>query len=143
MPSRPHGASTSARVKRVPGALSAQVYALVRACPRGRVTTYGWLAAAVGIPRSARVVGWIMSAAPAHRRIPAHRVVNRDGMLTGSAAFGAPNRMRALLEAEGVRLEPDGHVDLHRFGWDPRLDLSPDELRALLDRAKRDTITVD
>ncbi|HEY7357506.1 MAG TPA: MGMT family protein [Ktedonobacterales bacterium] len=118
------------------GKLSAQVYALVRACPKGRVTTYGWLAGAVGYPRGARVVGWIMSATPANLDIPAHRVINKDGVLTGSKAFGAKDRMRTLLEGDGVTLEEDGHVDMKRYGWDPRLDLNPDELQEILDNAK-------
>jgi methylated-DNA-protein-cysteine methyltransferase-like protein len=118
------------------GRLSAQVYALVRACPRGRVTTYGWLAGAVGYPRGGRVIGWIMSATPAHLEVPAHRVINRDGILTGRKAFGAEGRMRTLLENEGVKFEPDGHVDMKRFGWDPQLDLSPDELREILESVK-------
>jgi methylated-DNA-protein-cysteine methyltransferase-like protein len=117
------------------GKLSAQVYALVRACPQGRVTTYGWLAEAVGYPRGGRIVGWIMSATPANEDIPAHRVVNKDGVLTGSKAFGAEGRMRTLLEEEGVSFEPDGHVDIKRFGWDPRLDLNPGELLAMLNSA--------
>jgi methylated-DNA-protein-cysteine methyltransferase-like protein len=122
--------------KKEAGTLSAQVYALVRACPRGRVTTYGWLAAAIGYPRGGRVVGWIMSATPAHLNVPAHRVINRNGELTGSKAFGARDRMRTLLEEDGVSFEPDGHVDMKRFGWDPRLDLNPDELQAVLENAK-------
>jgi methylated-DNA-protein-cysteine methyltransferase-like protein len=132
-----------ASIKHQAGKLSAQVYALVRACPKGRVTTYGRLAEAVDYPRGGRVVGWIMSAIPAHLDVPAHRVVNRDGVLTGSKAFGAEGRMRTLLEEEGVRFEPDGHVDMKRFGWDPRLDLTPDELQEVLEnvsaRRQRDT----
>ena len=118
------------------GKLSAQIYALVRACPKGRVTTYGWLAGAVGYPRGARVVGWIMSATPANLDIPAHRVINKDGVLTGSKAFGAKDRMRTLLEEDGVTFEEDGHVDMKRYGWDPRLDLNPDELQEVLDNAR-------
>ena len=123
------------------GKLSAQVYALVKACPKGRVTTYGWLAGAIGYPRGARVVGWIMSATPADLNVPAHRVINKDGVLTASKAFGAKDRMRNLLEEDGVSFEPDGHVDMKRFGWDPRLDLNPDELQEVLDSAK--TLRVD
>lgn len=118
------------------GKLSAQVYALVRACPKGRVTTYGWLAGAVGYPRGARVVGWIMSATPANLDIPAHRVISKEGILTGSKAFGAKDRMRNLLEEDGVTFEEDGHVDMKRYGWDPRLDLNPDELQEILDGAQ-------
>lgn len=125
-----------ATTNRQTGILSARVYALVRACPKGRVTTYGWLARAVGYPRGARVVGWIMSATPAHAHVPAHRVINKDGVLTGNKAFGPNGRMRTLLEREGIRFEPDGHVDLTRFGWDPRLDLDPIELQVMLERAR-------
>ncbi len=115
--------------------LSAKVYALVRACPPGRVTTYGWLAAAVGYPRGARMVGWMMAATPNGLDVPAHRVINKSGELTGARAFGARDRMRQLLEEDGVTFEPDGHVDMKRYGWDPRIDLNPDELRAILDSA--------
>jgi methylated-DNA-protein-cysteine methyltransferase-like protein len=118
------------------GKLSAQVYGLVKACPKGRVTTYGWLAGAVGYPRGARMVGWIMSATPANLDVPAHRVINKDGELTGSRAFGAKDRMRTLLEEDGVSFELDGRVDMKRYGWDPRLDLNPDELQAVLENAK-------
>jgi methylated-DNA-protein-cysteine methyltransferase related protein len=118
------------------GKLSAQVYALVRACPKGRVTTYGWLAGAIGYPRGARVVGWIMSATPAGLDIPAQRVISKEGVLTGAAAFGAQDRMRSLLEEDGVTFEEDGHVDMKRYGWDPRLDLNPDELQEVLDGAQ-------
>jgi methylated-DNA-protein-cysteine methyltransferase-like protein len=118
------------------GKLSAQVYALVRACPKGRVTTYGWIAGAVGYPRGARVVGWIMSATPNNLDVPAHRVIAKDGTLTARKAFGANDRMRNLLEEDGVTFEEDGHVDMKVYGWDPRLDLNPDELQEVLEGAK-------
>lgn len=110
--------------------LAAQIFALVRACPTGRVTTYGWIAKAVGYPRGARMVGWIMNESP--DGVPAQRVLNSKGQLSGSAAFGRPSRMRELLEADGIAFEPDGHVDLRRFGWDPNRDLNVETLRSLL-----------
>ena len=76
--------------------LVARVFALVRACPVGRVTTYGWLAKAVGYPRGARMVGWIMNETP--EGVPAQRVINSKGELSGSWAFGRPGVMRQLLE---------------------------------------------
>lgn len=110
--------------------LSARVFALVRACPPGRVTTYGWLAKTVGYPRGARMIGWIMNESP--EGVPAQRVINSKGELSGSWAFGSPGRMRQLLEAEGIVFSADGRVDLKRYGWDPTRDLSPEELQALL-----------
>src|SRR5215813_11965773 len=85
--------------------LMARVFALVRACPVGRVTTYGWLAKAVGYPRGARMVGWIMNESPAG--VPAQRVINSKGELTGSWAFGSPGLMRQLLESEGIVFSAD------------------------------------
>lgn len=116
--------------------LSARVYALVKACPQGRVTTYGWIAGALGYPRGARMVGWIMAATPAHLNVPAQRVIGKDGTLTGARAFGARDRMRKLLEADGVPFGEDGRVDMQRYGWDPQRDLTPDELDAILASAK-------
>src|SRR5450759_5299353 len=113
--------------------LSARVFALVRACPPGRVTTYGWLAKAVGYPRGARMVGWIMNETP--EGVPAQRVINSKGELSGSWAFGSPNLMRQLLEAEGIDFSEDGRVDLKRYGWEPTRDLSDKELRNILDHA--------
>lgn len=101
------------------GAFFAQVYDLVRSIPVGRVTTYGALALALGAPRHARVVGYALAALPDHQDVPAHRVVNRSGVLTGGWAFGHPDIMRALLEAEGVRFGDDGRVDLARHLWEP------------------------
>src|SRR5437588_4403559 len=110
--------------------LAARVFALVRACPSGRVTTYSWLAKAIGYPRGARMVGWIMNETP--EGVPAHRVINSKGELSGSWAFGQPGVMRQLLEQEGIVFSADGKVDLKRYGWDPTRDLSPEELQALL-----------
>lgn len=105
--------------------LMARVYALVRACPGGRVTTYSWLGKAVGHPRGARMIGWIMN--DSHEGIPAQRVINSKGELTGGWAFGGHEAMRALLEAEGIVFAEDGHVDLKHYGWDPTRDLSAAE----------------
>jgi len=111
--------------------LKSRVYALVRACPAGRVTTYGWLAKAVGYPRGARMVGWIMNESV--EGVPAQRVINSKGELSGSWAFGQRGTMRHLLEAEGIVFTEDGRVDLKRYGWDPSRDLSEDELKRILD----------
>ena len=107
--------------------LARQVYALVRACPAGKVTTYGWLAAAIGFPRGARMVGWFMNATPQRAAVPAHRVINSKGELSGSWAFGQKGRMRQLLEAEGVIFDEHDRVDLKRYGWQPLRDLSDAE----------------
>src|SRR6266566_9707432 len=113
--------------------LSAQVFALVCACPVGRVTTYGALAKAVGYPRGARMVGWIMNETP--EGVPAQRVINSKGELSGSWAFGQKGRMRKLLENEGVVFSEDERVDLKRYGWDPSRDLTEAELKKILDDA--------
>src|SRR5487761_2340788 len=86
--------------------IAAHVYALVRACPVGKVTTYGWLAKAVGYPRGARMVGWIMNESV--EGVPAQRVINSKGELSGSWAFGQRGTMRRLLEAEGIVFTEDG-----------------------------------
>src|SRR5579872_2532738 len=114
-------------------ALKARVYALVRACPVGKVTTYGALAKAVGYPRGARMVGWIMNETP--EGVPAQRVINSKGELSGSWAFGSPDLMRQLLENEGIVFSAEGRVDLKRYGWEPLRDLSSEELQGILDSA--------
>jgi methylated-DNA-protein-cysteine methyltransferase-like protein len=96
------------------------VFALVAEVPFGRVTSYGRLARALGQPGWSRQVGWALAATPAERRLPAHRVVRVDGRMAGGAAFGSPDVQRALLQAEGVRFQPDGRVDLDRHLWPAR-----------------------
>ncbi|HZR40487.1 MAG TPA: MGMT family protein [Ktedonobacteraceae bacterium] len=113
--------------------IKARVFALVRACPAGKVTTYGWLAKAVGYPRGARMVGWIMNETP--EGVPAQRVINSKGELSGSWAFGQKGRMRQLLEAEGIVFSEDERVDLKRYGWDPSRDLDQEELTHILESA--------
>lgn len=113
--------------------LMARVFALVETCPAGRVTTYGWLAKAVGYPRGARLIGWIMN--ESRPGVPAQRVINSKGELSGSWAFGSPDRMRSLLEAEGVTFTDAGKVDLKRYGWDPSRDLSEEERERIFHEA--------
>jgi methylated-DNA-protein-cysteine methyltransferase-like protein len=113
----------------------AQVFALVRACPPGHVTTYGWLASGIGMPGHARLVGWIMNGIPAEAAVPAHRVVNREGVLTGAWAFGHPDTMAGLLRAEGVTFDAKGRVVMKVHAWDPLADLDAEELKGILDRA--------
>ncbi len=114
--------------------LMAQTFALVRACPSGRVTTYGWVGKALGYPRGARMIGWFMNEASG-KDVPAQRVINSKGELSGSWAFGSPDRMRALLEDEGIVFTDEGRVDLKRYGWDPSRDLSEAERARILREA--------
>jgi len=122
--------------------LAARVYALVSACPPGRVTTYGWLASAIGYPKGARMVGWIMNAVPNRLKVPAQRVLNSKGELTGSWAFGQKGRMRQLLEAEGIVFTSEGRVDLKRYGWHPNDDLGQVERDHLLAEAHMESTDV-
>lgn len=101
-----------------------QVYELVRQVPKGRVTSYGAIAAALGTKLSARMVGWAMNNAHQVKpRVPAHRVVNRNGWLTGKMHFGDPNRMQELLEKEGIKVTDDAVVDFKKHFWDPAIEL--------------------
>lgn len=122
--------------------LARDVYALVCACPPGRVTTYGWIGVALGFPRGARMVGWIMNETPDRLNVPAHRVINAKGELTGSWAFGQRGRMQTLLEAEGIVFDEDGHVNMKRYGWDPSRDLTAEERERILVAAHDDPIEV-
>lgn len=97
-----------------------RVYEVVRLIPRGRVTSYGAIAAFLGTKGSARMVGWAMHAAGgALPPVPAHRVVNRQGMLSGKHHFGTPNLMQELLENEGVTVKNDQVQDFKALFWDP------------------------
>src|SRR6266496_6836512 len=113
--------------------LKARVFVLVQACPPGRVTTYGWIGKALGYPRGARMIGWIMNETP--EGVPAQRVINSKGELSGSWAFGQQGRMRQLLEAEGIVFSADERVDMKRYGWDTSRDLTEEELKHILDDA--------
>lgn len=97
------------------------VYEVVRLIPPGRVTSYGAIAAYLGTKMSARMVGWALNQAPAD--VPAHRVVNRNGLLTGKMHFQTPQTMQLLLEQEGVQVEQDRVVHFHRLFWDPAANL--------------------
>ena len=99
-----------------------RVSLVVARIPEGFVTTYGRIAAALGSPRSARMVGWALRGEIDGSPIPAHRVVNRQGVLSGAPAFGEPDRMRNLLLAEDVPFLDDITVDLEECLWDPADD---------------------
>jgi len=100
------------------------VYALAREIPTGRVTSYGALARALGRAGAARMVGYAMSyAGKASPPVPAHRVLNSQGKLSGKAAFGHPMLMQELLEAEGIQIRNDRVVDFKTVFWDPLEEL--------------------
>jgi methylated-DNA-protein-cysteine methyltransferase related protein len=103
------------------------------------VSIHGWIGKALGYPRGARMIGWIMNETP--QGVPAQRVINSKGELSGSWAFGSPDLMRQLLENEGIHFSEAGRVDLKRFGWDPSRDLSEEELQQILDGAASDPVS--
>lgn len=100
-----------------------RVYDLVRQIPEGRVTSYGAIAKALGSGRSARMVGWAMNAAHAKEDVPAHRVVNRNGQLTGKHHFPGTNLMQQLLENEGIEVIDDQIQNFKAVYWEPDKDL--------------------
>ena len=103
-----------------------QVYAVVKLIPKGRVTSYGAIANYLGIKRSARMVGWAMNAAHKMENVPAHRVVNRNGLLTGKMHFTDANEMENLLLAEGIAVSDDAVQNFKICFWDPAIELSLD-----------------
>ena len=100
-----------------------QVYEVVRLIPEGRVTSYGSIAKALGTPKSSRIVGWAMNVSHKHPDIPAHRVLNRNGLLTGKMHFETPSKMKELLEKEGVMVDKDKVVDFQHLFWDVQEEL--------------------
>ena len=96
-----------------------KVYELVNRIPFGKVTSYGAIGKVIGIRSSARMVGWAMNSA-AGSDIPCHRVVNRNGELTGKMYFSTPTMMRELLESEGVKFIGDA-VDMKKYFWEPEI----------------------
>ena len=96
------------------------VYEVTRQIPRGRVTSYGAIAACLGARSSARMVGWAMNGAGRIKpKVPAHRVVNRLGILSGKHHFSPPGNMEKLLRKEGVKIKNDQVVDFKKLFWDP------------------------
>jgi methylated-DNA-protein-cysteine methyltransferase-like protein len=98
------------------------VYDVVRLIPRGRVTSYGAIANYLGAKMSSRMVGWALHGAP--RGVPAHRVVNRNGLLTGKHQFKTPYMMQQLLEKEGIRVINDKIQRFTEVFWDPSHELA-------------------
>ena len=101
------------------------VYTVVRQIPKGRVTSYGAIANFLGLKLSARMVGWAMNAAHQQiQKVPAHRVVNRNGMLTGKYHFATPTLMEELLLKEKIKVKEETIIDFDKYFWDPSVELS-------------------
>ena len=100
-----------------------KVYEVARLIPYGRVTSYGAIARYLGAPGSARMVGWAMNASHNMHDVPAHRVVNRKGLLTGKHHFEATDLMQQLLENEGVQVIDHKVVEFETLFWDPNKEL--------------------
>ena len=98
-----------------------RVYQIVRQIPEGRVTSYGAIAKAIGAARSARMVGYAMNASHDFEDVPAHRVVNRNGVLTGKHHFDGSNLMQQLLENEGIKVVNNQIVDFKKHYWEPEI----------------------
>ena len=101
-----------------------QVYEVVKLIPEGKVTSYGAIAKYLGATRSSRMVGWAMNAAHNKPEIPAHRVVNRNGLLTGKMHFSSPNEMEKRLKQEGVFVKEDQIIDFKNHFWNPIEELT-------------------
>ncbi|MGV3595521.1 MAG: MGMT family protein [Sediminibacterium sp.] len=101
-----------------------QVYDVVRQIPKGRITSYGAIAAFLGTKMSARMVGWAMNGSfHVKPKVPAHRVVNRNGMLSGKAHFATPTLMEELLDKEKIKVKDDMIVDFEKKFWDPAVEI--------------------
>jgi methylated-DNA-protein-cysteine methyltransferase related protein len=100
------------------------VYEVARQIPKGKVTSYGAIAACLGTKSSARMVGWAMNGAGKVKpKVPAHRVVNRIGLLSGKHHFSPPGSMERSLKKEGIRVKNDKIVDFEKHFWDPIKEL--------------------
>ena len=100
------------------------VYEIVAQIPYGRVTSYGAIAEYLGLRGSARMVGWAMNAShTCNKNVPAHRVLNRNGLLTGKHHFGGPKVMQQLLQSEGIKVKDDKVVKFEKLFWDPAIEL--------------------
>jgi len=101
-----------------------KVFEVVKLIPKGRVTSYGAIAEYLGTKGSSRMVGWAMNSSHHSTvNIPAHRVVNRNGVLTGKHHFGGPEIMKQLLESEGITIENDQIVDFEKHFWNPAIEI--------------------
>ena len=98
-----------------------RVYAIARQIPYGKVTSYGAIAKALGTARSARMVGWAMNASHDLEDVPAHRVVNRKGLLTGKHHFEGTSLMQQLLESEGIKVVDNQIIDFETVFWTPEI----------------------
>jgi methylated-DNA-protein-cysteine methyltransferase-like protein len=98
-----------------------RVYEVARQIPYGKVTSYGAIAKVLGAARSARMVGWAMNASHNLEDVPAHRVVNRSGLLTGKHHFDGTNLMQQLLESEGIEVRENQIVDFEKHFWMPEM----------------------
>jgi methylated-DNA-protein-cysteine methyltransferase-like protein len=101
----------------------AAVYQIVAQIPEGKVATYGQIAALLGEPKGARIVGWAMRGAPANLNLPCHRVVNKSGAMAPDYVFGGAQSQRAKLAAEGIQFNEDDHIDLARYLWEVTIKL--------------------
>jgi len=99
-----------------------KVYEVARQIPYGRVTSYGAIAKAVGAAKSARMVGYAMNGASSREDVPAHRVVNRNGLLTGKHHFSSTHLMQQLLESEGIKVKDNKIEEFKAVFWDPMSD---------------------
>ena len=98
-----------------------RVYTITKLIPYGRVSSFGAIARALGTARSARMVGWALNASHSRKDVPAHRVVNRNGLLTGKMHFDGTNLMQQLLESEGVEVIDNQVVNFKSLFWQPEL----------------------
>jgi len=112
---------SAARSTREASGFFADVYAMVRRIPRGKVATYGQIARLLGASRAARAVGWAMHGTPKGSRVPWHRVVQQGGSLSPTVSPSDPGRQRRLLLREGVTFRLDGRIDLAAHQWSPTL----------------------